>query len=238
MQVDCSISSTEIQPSVLVDNAWIKRSCQDFAMEGHVVSGIYTIYPTALSHGLQVYCDMETDGGGWIVIQRRQDGSVDFYRDWADYQVGFGDLSGEFWIGNDILRNLTEKGTWQLRVDLEDWDNVAVYADYGQFQVLGDKYKLWVGSYIANSTAGDSLSSHNGKYFTTKDQDNDNGVYNCAEFSKGGWWYDNCYHSNLNGMYMYYQTQGDPASDGIVWSSWKEMLSLKKSSIKIKRLLV
>ena len=65
---------------------------------------------------------METDKGGWIVLQRRQDGSVDFYRNWTEYQSGFGDLSPEFWLGNDILRNLTESGQWQSMVDMAGWD--------------------------------------------------------------------------------------------------------------------
>lgn len=51
---------------------------------------------------------------GWTVIQRRTDGSVDFYRDWNDYKAGFGDVEGEFWLGNDHIYQLTNQGEFQL----------------------------------------------------------------------------------------------------------------------------
>ncbi|XP_038058744.1 ficolin-3-like [Patiria miniata] len=103
------------------------RASTSFRAIFSVISGgTYTINPEGFGNGgLRVYCDMETDGGGWIVFQRRKDVSVDFYRNWAEYQSGFGDLSGEFWLGNDNLVTLTSddsRGTWELRVDLEDWE--------------------------------------------------------------------------------------------------------------------
>ncbi|XP_022103959.1 ficolin-2-like [Acanthaster planci] len=100
-------------------------------------SGIYTIYPGFGADGLRVYCDMETDGGGWIVFQRRQDGSVDFYRNWTEYQSGFGDLSGEFWLGNDNLAKLTSDDSheiWELRVDLGDWENNTAWSKLYQVE--------------------------------------------------------------------------------------------------------
>ena len=107
---------------------------------------------------MQVLCDMITDGGGWILFQRRLDGSVDFYRDWASYKKGFGDLNGEFWLGNDNLHRLTAAGNVTLRVDLEDFEGNIKYAEYTTFKVAdeADKYRLLIGGY--SGTAGDSMA--------------------------------------------------------------------------------
>ncbi|XP_038061073.1 angiopoietin-related protein 3-like [Patiria miniata] len=179
------------------------RGCDEALQAGHNVSGIYTIFPAGFNDGLQVYCDMETDGGGWIVIQRRLDGSVDFYRNWTDYQVGFGSLSGEFWLGNDNLRSLTEtEGKWQLRIDLEDWESNTAWAEYDDFKIHGGNYVLQFNSYSSNSTAPDSLKNHNGMMFSTKDRDNDKlRKMSCARYCKGAWWYKGCHQSNLNGKF-------------------------------------
>ncbi|XP_038052344.1 ficolin-1-like [Patiria miniata] len=211
--------------------------CQSLLEAGYSVSGIYTIFPAGFADGLRVYCDMETDGGGWLVIQRRQDGSVDFYRDWADYRVGFGDLAGEFWLGNDNLRTLSDSsGSWDLRIDLEDWDGNTAWSQYGDFRISGQDYLLSFGSYNATSSAGDSLTYHNLHPFSTKDKDNDNSWEDCAVWKKGAWWYNECSYSNLNGVYLY------PPSNlnikGIIWSSLKgNDYSLKGSSMKIRQSL-
>ncbi|XP_033627218.1 angiopoietin-related protein 1-like [Asterias rubens] len=190
-------------------------SCQELLEAGHNVSGIYTIFPAGFNNTLQVYCDMDTDGQGWMVIQRRQDGSVDFYRNWTDYQVGFGDKSGEFWLGNENLRTLTESaGPWKLKIEMVRWDGEESFAEYGQFKIGGDNYQLEIGSYKASSTAEDSLEWHNGMMFTTKDKNNDKSSGNCAVRCEGAWWYKYCYDSNLNGKYYPYESG---IGDGIHW---------------------
>ncbi|VDI12791.1 Hypothetical predicted protein, partial [Mytilus galloprovincialis] len=144
---------------------------------------------------------METDGGGWTVFQRRQDGKVDFYRGWEDYVNGFGHFNTEFWLGNDKLYKLTSRGQYELRVNLEDFNGDKAYAKYSNFYI-GDKstnYKLTVNGY--SGTAGDSLKRHNDHAFTTKDKDNDtHSSVNCAKNYKGAWWYYTCHASNLNGL--------------------------------------
>ena len=179
-----------------------------------------------------VYCDMRTDGGGWAVFQRRQDGSVDFYRGWNDYKSGFGQLTAEFWLGNDKIHRLTAARPSSLRVELEDWNGVRVYAKYGKFNI-GDeqaKYRLEVGSY--SGRAGDSLAWHNNMAFGTKDRDNDRRSYsNCAVEFTGAWWYDDCYYSNLNGKYL---GNSRGSGKGIRWSDFRGSLSLKFTEMKLR----
>ncbi|XP_071794512.1 ryncolin-1-like [Asterias amurensis] len=217
-------------------------SCKELlqAAGGNISSGVYTIFPSNLTEGLEVYCDMEGNDGGWIVFQRRQDGSVDFYLNWADYQRRFGDLKGEFWLGNDNLRALTEaspQGTWELRINMEDWEGEAVWVDYSDFKITGEKYTLNAKYDKTSKTiVGDSLEEHIGKPFTTEDRDNDNnGDRNCAERTVGAWWYDHCHTSNLNGEY--YNNPTVKHNQGLQWETWKgNNYSLKKCSMKIREI--
>ncbi|XP_071789557.1 fibrinogen-like protein A [Asterias amurensis] len=210
------------QPDTTISSGPQYSSCQELLEAGHNVSGIYTIFPAGFNNTLQVYCDMDTDGQGWMVIQRRQDGSVDFYRNWTDYQVGFGDKSGEFWLGNENLRTLTESaGPWKLKIEMVRWDGQEFFAEYGHFKIGGDNYQLEIGSYKASSTAGDGLEFHNGVMFSTKDKDNDLRGSNCAVQYKGAWWYEGCFDSNLNGMYYPYESDD---GDVDLWTSRSQSL--------------
>ncbi|XP_063405952.1 fibrinogen-like protein A [Mytilus trossulus] len=159
-------------------------------------SGVYKIYPENNFYDVDVYCDMTTDGGGWTIIQRRLDGSVNFQRTWTDYENEFGNIDGEYWLGNKHIHSLTSSGKYELRIDLTGTSNTGKYAVYKTF-VVGDaasKYKLTIGNYSGN--AGDQMAYHNGMKFSTTDQDNDEGG-KCVE-SWGPWWHKNCCHSGLN----------------------------------------
>ena len=111
-------------------------------------SGVYTIDPDG-SGAFDVFCDQTTAGGGWTVFQKRLDGSVDFFRGWADYKNGFGNLSGEFWLGLDKMHRLTQSEDCKLRVDLEDWDGETRVAKYASFGISDEasKYRLSLESY-------------------------------------------------------------------------------------------
>uniref|UniRef100_H2YNX9 Fibrinogen C-terminal domain-containing protein n=1 Tax=Ciona savignyi TaxID=51511 RepID=H2YNX9_CIOSA len=187
-------------------------------------SGIQRMFNPGNQQTLEVYCDQTTDGGGWMVFQRRRDGSENFYRTWVEYQGMFGNLSNEFWLGNENLHALTRSGNYELRIELEDCANVTKFAKYSSFSIgsAHEKYTLKVSGYTGN--AGDSLSPHhNGRPFSTKDVDNDIYGGNCAVTYHGAWWYGHCYDSNLNGEYLKCQTSSERAA------SWRTFIDTKYS---------
>uniref|UniRef100_A0A8D1G3Y6 Tenascin n=1 Tax=Sus scrofa TaxID=9823 RepID=A0A8D1G3Y6_PIG len=177
------------------------RDCSQAMLNGDTTSGLYTIYVNNdKAQKLEVFCDMTSDGGGWIVFLRRKNGREDFYRNWKAYAAGFGDLKEEFWLGLDALSKITAQGQYELRVDLRDHGETA-YAVYDRFSV-GDartRYKLKVEGY--SGTAGDSMAYHNGRSFSTFDKDTDSAITNCALSYKGAFWYKNCHRVNLMGRY-------------------------------------
>ncbi|KAK3583564.1 hypothetical protein CHS0354_026153 [Potamilus streckersoni] len=175
--------------------------CQDVKRLGCTTSGIYIIYPAG-TDGFRVRCDQDTSGGGWTVFQRRFDGDVDFYQKWASYQVGFGDLESEFWLGNQQIYMISSQGWYELRVDLTDAKGHAWFATYNVFRVSDaeKKYRLFVDGY--NGNAGNNFKFNSGNMFSTVDQDNDN--VQATDFSsvlKGAWWYGETNESNLNARY-------------------------------------
>ncbi|XP_060056029.1 tenascin isoform X9 [Erinaceus europaeus] len=192
------------------------RDCSQAMLNGDTTSGLYTIYLGGdKAQALEVFCDMASDGGGWIVFLRRKNGRENFYRNWKAYAAGFGDRREEFWLGLDNLHKITAQGQYELRVDLRDHGETA-YAVYDRFSV-GDaksRYRLKVDGY--SGTAGDSMEYHNGRSFSTFDKDTDSAITNCALSYKGAFWYKNCHRVNLMGKY------GDTShSQGVNWFHWK-----------------
>ena len=163
------------------------------------------------------------------MFQRRQDGSVEFYRGWDDYNAGFGQPTAEFWLGTDKIHRLTAFRPSSLRVELEDWNGGKAYAKYSKFNIDDEQaqYRLDVVSY--SGTAGDSLAWHNNKAFSVKDRDNDRwSGGNCAVKYTSAWWHNDCHYSNLSGKYL-----GETTS--VNWHYWKNAyVSLKFTKLKLR----
>jgi hypothetical protein len=203
------------------------RNCLAAKQQGGDTSGVYTIQPD-YNDPFDAWCDMETDGGGWTVFQRRQDGSVNFQRNLIEYTRGFGNVSGEHWLGLEKIYRLTKYVDFEpeLWVDLEDFDGNSRHEHYNRFYIgAPSSYNLYV--YDPSGTAGNSLTYHNGYSFYTPDRDRNN----CAKNNEGAWWFNNCQRSHLNGKYYY---GSSPASQkGVVWDTWRgSQYSLKQTEMK------
>ncbi|XP_075690309.1 ficolin-1-A-like [Rhinoderma darwinii] len=215
----------------LSDPVYAAKNCKELLDQGEVLSDWYTIDPTSQKR-LKVLCDMHTDGGGWIVFQRRWDGSVDFSRDWNSYKNGFGSRLNDFWLGNENLHKLTSLGKWEMRIDLQDFERTKHYATYASFQVMGEdtNYKLLLGDF-KEGNAGNGMDVHVEMPFSTMDKDLS--VGKCVSQYKAGWWYNNCHHSNLNGLYL--GGQHDSYANGINWAYGKGYhYSYKFSEMKMR----
>ncbi|XP_061761198.1 angiopoietin-related protein 6 [Nerophis ophidion] len=196
------------------------RDCQNVLESGETTSGIYLLRLQSANRLVQAWCEQNQAQGGWTVFQRRQDGSVNFFRNWEQYKQGFGNLDGEYWLGLEHLYWLTKQAQYKLRLVLEDWQGRQVFAEYDSFRLEAesDWYRLRLGQYRGN--AGDSLSWHNNKAFTTLDRDKDSYTGNCAHYQKGGWWYHMCAHSNLNGVWYRGGHYRSRYQDGVYWAEF------------------
>uniref|UniRef100_A0A4W4FLR8 Fibrinogen beta chain n=2 Tax=Electrophorus electricus TaxID=8005 RepID=A0A4W4FLR8_ELEEL len=209
------------------------KDCEDIIRKGGTTSEMYLVRPESSQPPYKIYCDQETERGGWLLIQSRLDGSVDFGRRWDEYKRGFGNIAfdkgkghcntpGEYWLGNDRISQLTKMGPTEILIEMQDWTGVKTKVQYQQFTVQGEStnYILAVGKY--SGTAGNTLlegatelqgenrtmTIHNGMMFSTFDRDNDRWVpgdpsKQCSKEDGGGWWYNSCHSANPNGRYYW-----------------------------------
>lgn len=203
----------------------------DLLEQGHTEDGLYIINPND-TQPFTAFCDMTS--GGWTLLQRRVDDSVDFYRGWDDYVSGFGDLCGSFWAGLNHIHALTSLQPTEFLVSMETFENEIAYAHYTSFSVsdAASGYKLSVSGYYG--TAGDSMYRHNQQKFSTYDHDEDTISDNCAVLFKGGWWYSFCHQANPNGFYLH--GASTTFGQGINWVTFKGYeYSMKTIELKVRR---
>ncbi|XP_042257976.1 fibrinogen beta chain [Thunnus maccoyii] len=207
------------------------KECEDVFRRGGRDSQMYLIRPDAFYPPYKVFCDQTTQNGGWLLIQSRLDGSVDFGRRWDDYRRGFGNIAfdvgkghcqtpGEYWLGNDRISQVTKMGPTEVLIEMEDWTGAKVHAQYSHFTIQSESsnYIMAVDGYSGN--AGNcfldgslelfgenrTMTIHNGMQFSTYDRDNDNWIpgdpsKQCSREDGGGWWYNRCHSANPNGRY-------------------------------------
>ncbi|CAL8345897.1 unnamed protein product [Merluccius merluccius] len=204
----------------------IASNCHELFLRGETSSGVYTIQPLDGQAAFEVFCEMTAEGG-WTVIQKRKDGSVDFDQLWQAYQKGFGSLNGEFWLGLEKIHSLTKDGDHVLKVQFSDWKDLSE-AVVMPFSVGAEdtKYSLNIqpAETMGNLESSLATEATSGMPFSTRDQDNDHKTdINCAKHLSGGWWFSNCGHSNLNGRYFQSPPpkQRHQRKQGVFWKTWR-----------------
>ncbi|KAJ7374286.1 Fibrinogen C domain-containing protein 1 [Desmophyllum pertusum] len=185
------------------------ESCLALKLAGVNSDGLYLIN-LSNTGSVEVLCDQQTDGGGWTIIQRRTSPFwLNFDRNWTEYKFGFGNLQGEFWLGNKIIHRLL-KMPHVLRIELKTRKSRKFgFAEYSRVTMDGpnNKYRLKISGYHGNIS--DCGGPSNWQYFTTRDADNDKEPSkNCATEDHAGWWYKDCGCGNLN------------RQSGPKWDSW------------------
>ena len=105
-----SASLADVQQQLLNVSSWMNycfSDCLDYRRRGFTISRVIMTPQAGAAAGSlcsqAMYCDMETDGGGWTVVQRHTGDAVSFNRTWDEYSAGFGQLDGDFWWGNEQL---------------------------------------------------------------------------------------------------------------------------------------
>ncbi|KAG7252202.1 hypothetical protein CRUP_024123, partial [Coryphaenoides rupestris] len=128
----------ETKPRMMQDTPTTFRDCAAVFKSGNTESGVYTLTLPNTTQEVRAFCDMETEGGGWTILQKRFDGRVDFHRTWKEYKMGFGDPLAEYWLGNEFVSKLTHQQSYILRIQLSDWEGNSGYSQYEQFNLEGE----------------------------------------------------------------------------------------------------
>ncbi|XP_040846323.1 angiopoietin-related protein 4 isoform X1 [Ochotona curzoniae] len=231
--------------AVAADPAWnasrlrgLPRDCQELFEEGERQSGLFQIQPQGSAPFL-VNCKMDSDGG-WTMIQRRQDGSVDFNQPWEAYKAGFGDPQGEFWLGLEKVHCILGDRGSHLAVQLQDWEGNSESLEFsirlgGEDTAYSLRLTAPVAGELGVATAG--IPENSSLPFSTWDQDHDlRGDLNCAKTLSGGWWFGTCGHSNLNGQYFHsVPRQRQQRKKGIFWKTWRGRYYPLKATIMLIR---
>jgi len=195
-------------------NPSVSATCATWRAQGYTTSGVYAIQPDS-NPPYNVYCDMTSDGGGWTVFQRRVSNSDFQSQTWQQHVDGFGSISssGNYWLGLQKIYLFALARASNLRIDLANGGTYR-YAKYSSFGLTAasDYYRLQIGGYSGD--ANDALYYHHNMQYSTWDADHDRWGNNCANYFRGGFWYDQCCYATLNGPW------GSTTSWEFNWYQW------------------
>ena len=161
------------------------RDCLDLYNVGVTTTGVYEVQ-WAGRMTKRVRCNMDLEGGGWTVFHRRfLPFTQDFAKEWSDFKTGFGDVSDQFWLGNDFLHEMTTTATSQkhyVMVYGKKEDGTEAISKYGSFYIENDEnfYRMNFNNTLLSGIHSlkdnskiDNRKDNNGMAFSTKDKDND-----------------------------------------------------------------
>lgn len=163
-----NVSQPQLSPFALIakQTGYENNNVACTANDPNPATGIRQIRPS-----FYALCDMsdEEDSDGWIVIQNRFSGGIDFFRTWSEYKAGFGNIFGEFWLGLDKIHELTSSTLHELLIVMEDFEGNKKKAKYSAFGISDEasSYALNILGPLVDGDAGDSLSYHAGNKFST-----------------------------------------------------------------------
>ncbi|KAK8745922.1 hypothetical protein OTU49_000118, partial [Cherax quadricarinatus] len=212
-----------------VNPAGRPRDCADHLISGSTTSGVYKIYPfTCTCNGpVRVWCDMETDGGGWTVFLKRQKQfrQMNFNRTWAEYKDGFGDPSREYWLGNEALYKLIASREYAIRLDLKYKTGISQYNTYSIVKVANEanRYRVSVQGPVSGTASSNCFSLNS--FFTTYDNYGDINTGKCAVARGGGWWH----HSSCR-----YGNPTSPYNQGFNYTCYYTTSMVTKVQVKIR----
>ncbi|XP_008330923.1 angiopoietin-related protein 5 isoform X2 [Cynoglossus semilaevis] len=239
------------------------RDCSDIkdtlmSVVPKIPSGIYIVHPENMDTSFEVFCEMDYMGGGWTVMQRRNDGLTDFKRSWSDYVDGFGNLAGEHWLGlKKVFHIVNQKDTrFQLHIALTSHNDITAYASYDDFHLDSetDFFSIHLGRYAGS--AGDAFRGYEQEQnqdtapFSASDVDNDGcnpfctienrTVESCSsQYNHTGWWFNQCGLANLNGSPDNVE-QSHGHWTNILWDTWRQNgvpHTIKSVTMKIRRIV-
>ncbi|KAL2089694.1 hypothetical protein ACEWY4_014382 [Coilia grayii] len=227
------LTDTTTNSSTNTTGADLPADCNEIFNQGQKNSGVYAIKPNQ-SKPFNVFCEMSSDGGA-VVIQRREDGSVDFDQTWEKYEKGFGNLQHEFWLGLEKIYAIGRQGEYVMHIQLEDWREETRFVEY-LFTLDGPATDYTLHLTHLRGNLPDAMSNHTGMRFSTKDRDNNShNDSNCARNYTGGWWFNACGDTNLNGRYLWLKSRGRSLRrKGIYWKPGRgSSYTLKSTKISI-----